>query len=275
MSKKIEKNVVTMLTAINFNIKKAAEDNKKTGAAVALFTRNKSGSMVVNESKKTMERDCLRGITAEQYKKYAGNVLSVYYDALHMATYAADAEKTKTIKSLYFADLAELVKSIMGDTFKVNDVFTTFTVEDFMMQSVSKVRDFSAGTDGANVIPETLSKFVKWLESWFSANASGVAMLPIAERDRLNSIRRLTSKINRLTTTIKNATNNIKTAEEELSALKTAKADAMAIAKKEKAITGMKNDLAEVKKSLQIATESMADLKSKDFSKDYSDAEKV
>ena len=64
--KKIEKNVVTMLTAINFNIKKAAEDNKKTGAAVALFTRNKSGSMVVNESKKTMERDCLKGITAEQ-----------------------------------------------------------------------------------------------------------------------------------------------------------------------------------------------------------------
>lgn len=275
MSKKIEKNVVTMLTAINFNIKKAAEDNKKTGAAVALFTRNKSGSMVVNESKKTMERDCLKGITAEQYKKYADNVLGVYYDALHLATCAADTEKTKTIKSLYFADLAELVKSIMGDTFKVNDVFTTFTVEDFMMQSVSKVRDFSAGTDGANVIPETLSKFVKWLESWFSANASGVAMLPIAERDRLNSIRRLTSKVNRLTATIKNATDNIKTAEEELTALKTAKADAMAIAKKEKAITGMKNDLAEVKKSLQTATESMADLKSKDFSKDYSDAEKV
>ena len=275
MTKKIEKNVVTMLTAINFNIKKAAEDNKKTGAAVALFTRNKSGSMVVNDGKKAIERDCLKGITAEQYKKYAGNVLGVYYDALHLATYAADAEKVKIIKSLYFADLAELVKSIMGDTFKVNDVFTTFTVEDFMMQSVSKVRDFSAGTDGANVIPETLSKFVKWLESWFSANASGVAMLPIAERDRLNSIRRLTSKVNRLTTTIKNATDNIKTAKEELDALKTAKADAMVIAKKEKAITGMESDLADVKKSLQTATENMAELKSKDFSKDYSDAEKV
>ena len=37
----------------------------------------------------------------------------------------------------------------------------------------------------------------------------------------------------------------------------------------------MKNDLAEVKKSLQTANDSLADLKTKDFSKDYSDAEKV
>ncbi len=274
--KKIEKTACkTILAAINFNNKVAAENNKKVAAAVALFTKNKSGSTVINEGKKTLERECLNGISVEQYKSYCKNVLDVYFDALHLARFHADADKVKTIKSVYFTDLAELVKSIMGDSFKVNDVFVSFTVEDFINQSVGIMRKFMAGVDGAEVAPEGLPTFVKWMESWFSVNASGVAMLSMAERDRRDSVRKLTSKVNRLNNTIKSAEDNIKTAKEELSALKTAKADAVMVAKKEKAITGMENDLAEVKKSLKTAEEKLADLKSKDFSKDYSDAENV
>ena len=95
----------------------------------------------------------------------------------------------------------------MGDTFKVNDVFATFTVEQFIEQSVGKVRAFTATTagHGYDTEAESQTKFVKWVEAWFSANASGVAMLSMAERDRRASVRKLSSKVVRLTKSVENA----------------------------------------------------------------------
>ena len=52
----------TILSAINFNATAAAEKNRTTGAAVALF---KKGGKEVNTSEKALGRDCLKGITAE------------------------------------------------------------------------------------------------------------------------------------------------------------------------------------------------------------------
>ena len=130
----------TILSAINFNATAAAEKNRTTGAAVALF---KKGGKEVNTSEKALGRDCLKGITAEQYETYCKAVRAVYLDADLLARYAADADSVQKIKTFYFNDLASLTTSIMGDTFKVNDVFATFTVEQFIEQSVGKVRAFT------------------------------------------------------------------------------------------------------------------------------------
>ena len=168
----------TILSAINFNATAAAEKNRTTGAAVALF---KKGGKEVNTSEKALGRDCLKGITAEQYETYCKAVRAVYLDADLLARYAADADSVQKIKTFYFNDLASLTTAIMGDTFKVNDVFATFTVEQFIEQSVGKVRAFTATTagHGYDTEAESQTKFVKWVEAWFSANASGVAMLVV------------------------------------------------------------------------------------------------
>ena len=66
----------TILSAINFNATAAAEKNRTTGAAVALF---KKGGKEVNTSEKALGRDCLKGITAEQYETIARpSVLSTW-----------------------------------------------------------------------------------------------------------------------------------------------------------------------------------------------------
>ena len=57
----------TILSAINFNATAAAEKNRTTGAAVAMF---KKGGKECNTSEKAMGRDCLKGLTAERYETY-------------------------------------------------------------------------------------------------------------------------------------------------------------------------------------------------------------
>ena len=82
----------TILSAINFNATAAAEKNRTTGAAVALF---KKGGKEVNTSEKALGRDCLKGITAEQYETYCKAVRAVYLDADLLARYAADADSVQ------------------------------------------------------------------------------------------------------------------------------------------------------------------------------------
>ena len=161
----------------------------------------------------------------------------------------------------------------MGDTFKVNDVFATFTVEQFIEQSVGKVRAFTATTagHGYDTEAESQTKFVKWVEAWFSANASGVAMLSMAERDRRASVRKLSSKVVRLTKSVENAEEVLSSAKKELDSLKNKKdTNAKTLEKKMKAVQGMEKDLADVKKSLESAQTKLADLQSKDFTNDFS-----
>ena len=260
----------TILSAINFNATAAAEKNRTTGAAVALF---KKGGKEVNTSEKALGRDCLKGITAEQYETYCKAVRAVYLDADLLARYAADADSVQKIKTFYFNDLASLTTAIMGDTFKVNDFFATFTVEQFIEQSVGKVRAFTATTagHGYDTEAESQTKFVKWVEAWFSANASGVAMLSMAERDRRASVRKLSSKVVRLTKSVENAEEVLSSAKKELDSLKNKKdTNAKTLEKKMKAVQGMEKDLADVKKSLESAQTKLADLQSKDFTNDFS-----
>lgn len=260
----------TILSAINFNATAAAEKNRTTGAAVALF---KKGGKEVNTSEKALGRDCLKGITAEQYETYCKAVRAVYLDADLLARYAADADSVQKIKTFYFNDLTSLTTAIMGDTFKVNDVFATFTVEQFIEQSVGKVRAFTATTagHGYDTEAESQTKFVKWVEAWFSANASGVAMLTMAERDRRASVRKLSSKVVRLTKSVENAEEVLSSAKKELDSLKSKKdTNAKTLEKKMKAVQGMEKDLADVKKSLESAQTKLADLQSKDFTNDFS-----
>lgn len=260
----------TILNAINFNATMAAKNNRKAGTAIAMF---KKGGKEVNTSEKVMARDCMKGITEEQYTAYCKAVRAVYLDADLMARYAADADSIVKIKTFYFNDLASLTTAIMGDTFKVNDVFVTFSVEEFMNQSVGKVRDFTATTagHGYDSQAETQNNFVKWVEKWFSANASGVAMLSMAERDRRASVRKLSSKVVRLTKSVENAEEVLSSAKKELDSLKSKKdTNAKTLEKKMKAVQGMEKDLAEVKKSLESAQTKLADLQSKDFTNDFS-----
>ena len=248
----------TILSAINFNATAAAEKNRTTGAAVALF---KKGGKEVNTSEKALGRDCLKGITAEQYETYCKAVRAVYLDADLLARYAADADSVQKIKTFYFNDLANLTTAIMGDTFKVNE------------QSVGKVRAFTATTagHGYDTEAESQTKFVKWVEAWFSANASGVAMLSMAERDRRASVRKLSSKVVRLTKSVENAEEVLSSAKKELDSLKNKKdTNAKTLEKKMKAVQGMEKDLADVKKSLESAQTKLADLQSKDFTNDFS-----
>ena len=260
----------TILSAINFNANKAAEKNRTTGAAVALF---KKGGKEVNTSEKAMGRDCLRGITAEQYETYCKAVRAVYLDANLMARYKKDADSIAKIKTFYFNDLASLTTTIMGDTFKVNDVFVNTTVDEFMTQSVDRVENRTATTEahGYDVESESQTKFIKWVEQWFSTNASGVAMLSMAERDRRASVRKLSSKVVRLTKSVENAEEVLSSAKKELDSLKSKKdTNAKTLEKKMKAVQGMEKDLAEVKKSLEFAQTKLADLQSKDFTNDFS-----
>lgn len=259
----------TILSAINFNASVAAQKNRTQGVAVATF---KKGGKEVNTSDKTMARDCMKGITVEQYETYCKAIRAVYLDADLLARYAKDADSVKKIKTFYFNDLATLTTSIMGDTFKVNDVFVTYSVEQFIEQTVAIIRKFSSTTEnGYEVEPESQTRFVKWVEAWFSANASGVSMLSMAERDRRASVRKLTSKIARLEKNIENAEEVLSTAKKELENLqKKDNTNEKTLEKKMKAVQGMEKDLADVKKSLKNAQEKLSDLKNKDFSNDFS-----
>lgn len=256
-------NTSAILSAINANAVVARNNNKKEGAPVAMFSK-KDGKTVPNTGKSATEKFTALGLSESVYVDYCKAVYSVYMDALHLVRYASDKNKAQTIKTVYFNDLAVLVKFIMGETFKVNDVFTTFTVDEFIMQSVDKVREFSVSTvvDGYGAAPIALAKFVKWVEQWFSANASGVAMLSLAERDRLNAIRATTNKIARLNKTVENATSVLDDAKKALDDAKAKNASETTIAKREKAIIGAEKDLNDVKASLTKAEKRLAELKS-------------
>ena len=258
----------TILSAINFNATAASEKNRATGAAVALF---KKGGKDPNTSDKTMSRPCMKGITEEQYKAYCNAIHAVYMDANLLARYEKDADSIAKIKTFYFNDLATLVTSIMGETFRVNDVFVTYSVEQFEEQTVAIIRKFTADADGYFVETESQTRFVKWVEQWFSANASGIAMIPLAERDRRANVRKTIVKIARLEKSIENAEEVLSSAKKELDTLKSKKdTNAKTLEKKMKAVQGMEKDLADVKKSLESAKTKLADLQSKDFTNDFS-----
>lgn len=267
-------NISAILSAINTNARIACNKNRKQGVPVASFAK-KDGKTVVNTGKSATERYTALGLSESVYVDYCNAMYSVYMDALHLARYASDKDKVNTIKTVYFNDLAVLVKSVMGETFKVNDVFVTFTVEQFIMQSVAVVREFSVSdsANGYDVVPVTLTKFVKWVEQWFSVNASGVAMLSLAERDRRNAMHATMNKIARLNKTIENATAVLDDAKKALDSAKAKNASETTIAKREKAITGAEKDLNDVKASLAKAEKRLAELK--DQTTDYSADETV
>ena len=256
----------TILSAINFNATAAVEKNRTTGVAVALF---KKGGKEPNTSDKTMNRPCMKGITVEQYKAYCNAIHAVYMDANLLARYEKDADSIAKIKTFYFNDLATLTTSIMGETFRVNDVFATYSVEQFVEQTVAIIRKFTADADGYFVETESQTRFVKWVEQWFSANASGIAMIPLAERDRRANVRRTLAKIARLEKSIENAEEVLSTAKKELADLQSKKdTNVKTLEKKMKAVQGMEKDLADVKKSLANAQSKLSEISTRidDFS---------
>ena len=227
-------------------------NNGKAAKAVASFTTS-NGLMAVAKGKKKLETLAASGINEAMYTDYCNNVKSLYFDVVHIEN-ARDNKDNITenkARDYFFADLKELVTSIMDETYNPLDLFETGeAVRDFSEQCLAVLRKFTTGSTGYEIEAAKIGAFVKWLEPAIATRASGVAMLSFAERDRRANLKKWTNKVSKTEASIEAKEGEVAAKEADIAKLTEKGKDTK---RAEKALANIKAELEQLKVALDGA----------------------
>lgn len=227
-------------------------NNGKAAKAVASFTTS-NGLMAVAKGKKKLETLAASGINEAMYTDYCNNVKNLYFDVVHIEN-ARDNKDNITenkARDYFFADLKELVTSIMDETYNPLDLFETGeAVRDFSEQCLAVLRKFTTGSTGYEIEAAKIGAFVKWLEPAIATRASGVAMLSFAERDRRANLKKWTNKVSKTEASIEAKEGEVAAKEADIAKLTEKGKDTK---RAEKALANIKAELEQLKVALDGA----------------------
>lgn len=242
-----------ILNAINAYAKTAAENNRKTGKALATFS-NKDGVFTPSYGKAKEAELSALGLDKNAYIDYANTVKAIYFDAVHIVNAGKDTATIEKIRAHFHTDTAHFCDIIAGNGTKMSDILN---FNEFVNACVSRVVDFRASVDGYDAEALRISTFVRWLEAYTSFTLSGKAMLSFAERDRRRDLAKWSARIVKLEKSLKDWNDKLDTMDTSDENVK--------------AIAAIKASIEEVKTSLEQARAKKAEAENRKT--DYTDSE--
>lgn len=239
--------ISAILSAINADVSKHKDENLFT------FTNFAPVSAICSREKEEQLKNF--GILREEYVNVCRWIYTLYIDTVHWAYYKEqDLMKEKIIRGYFHEDLRTLVTVILGDGFKVCEIFTnTQITRDFEERCISIVQKSNPNiTDDIQIAG--LDEFTKYIEKFFSYNATGIAMLSAEERKRRIDLRQIERKIQRLNKSLENAVSKEEEAKKMLTIFQL-EGDEKQIEKQKRLLFNSEKELSEIRESLYNAVQ--------------------
>lgn len=199
------------------------------------------------------------GITRSLYENYVSTILSLYFDSIQLSNNLS-AEDFKTSRDLFYSDLKLLVHSILDETFKITEIFPSVSTRDEFESQCLAIVSISVKKRPVmySTVPKSLIDFTSWVEHYFFIHASSVALIPLPERQRLDSITKLNARISRLTSSESTISQEMESVKSSLDILKMQGSSPKKILPKEKAVQNIQKELSLIQQNKKSAQEQLS-----------------